>query len=246
MNITMLGIWGAYPEQDSATSSVLIEEDGFNLLIDCGSGVLSQLPKYIQLKNLDALIISHYHHDHIADIGCLQYALMLQKNLGQITNKEIFPIYGHIKDLDKFKSLSYLEVTKGISISEDDQLTIGPFEVSFCSTIHPAYGLAIKLKTKGKTVVYTSDTEWNEPLVDFSKDADLIISEANLYEDKLHIAKGHLTGSQVGILAKRANAKQVILTHLPHHGNHQEILLAAEKEFSGDVILAKPGLKLSL
>lgn len=246
MNITMLGIWGAYPEQDSATSSVLIEEDGFNLLIDCGSGVLSQLPKYLPLSQLNALIVSHYHYDHIADIGCLQYALMLQKNLGQISNKGVFPIYGHNKDQDKFNALSYLEITKGISISEDDNITIGPFEVSFCSTIHPAYGLAIKLKSKGKTLVYTSDTEWNEPLVDFSKNADLIISEANLYEDKLHIAKGHLTGSQVGTLAEKANAKKVILTHLPHHGDHNEILQAAKEVYKGEAVLASPGLRITV
>ena len=84
MNIIPLGIWGGYPKANSATSSFLIEHEGFHCLFDCGSGVLSSLQNYIELDQLDAVVISHYHADHIADIGSLQYSRLIQYYLDNL------------------------------------------------------------------------------------------------------------------------------------------------------------------
>lgn len=244
MKITTIGVWGAYPEAEQATSSFLLEEDNFKLLIDCGSGVLSQLQKYVSLNQLDSLIISHYHNDHIADVGCLQYALMIQKKLGN--RNGVFPIFGHDKDREKFSLLSYQDVTLAKPVNEQEDFIIGPFEVSLIKAIHPVYSLSIKFRANGKTIVYTGDTEWNSELVRFADQADLIISEANLYDEQINEVKGHLTAGQAGELADKAKAKKLLLTHLPHFGNHQDLLEQAKQQFNGEVFLAKPGLTLNI
>ena len=74
IKITTIGWWGAYPSANDATSGYLLQSGNLNVLIDCGSGVLARLQNYIDLERLDAVVLSHYHWDHIADIGCLQYA----------------------------------------------------------------------------------------------------------------------------------------------------------------------------
>lgn len=244
MKLTVLGVWGAYPEAESATSSYLLQDGDFNLLIDCGSGSLSMLQKYLPLEKLDALIVSHYHHDHIADIGCLQYGLMIQNQLG--TRNGIFPIYGHNQDNEKFQRLNYPEVTNGIEISADKIIQVGPFNISFCPTIHPVYCLAIRISKESKSIVYTGDTEWSEKLVEFSKDADLIIADTNLYNDQLGNIKGHLTAGQAGTLAEQAKVKKLVLSHLPHHGYHSDLIKQAEEIYSGKVILATSGLTIDI
>src|SRR5690554_2082839 len=98
MKVTVVGFWGAYPEENEATSSYLIEKDGFKLLLDCGSGALSQLPKYVEPYDLDAVILTHYHNDHIADIGVLQYYMLVQNGIRQ--QEKVLPIYGHTFDQD--------------------------------------------------------------------------------------------------------------------------------------------------
>lgn len=73
MKLTVLGCLGAYPYKNQGTTGYLLQSDGFNLLIDAGSATLIKLQEHLDPLDLDAVILSHYHHDHIADLGVLQY-----------------------------------------------------------------------------------------------------------------------------------------------------------------------------
>ena len=239
MKIIPIGIWGGYPKANEATSSFLIEHDGFHCLIDCGSGVLSSLQNYVSLEELDAVVISHYHADHIADIGSLQYSRLIQFYLNNPS--PVLPIFGHTEDKDNFSKLSYKEQTIGVAISEDKAVQIGPFTVTFCRTDHPVYCLALKFTVQNYSIVLTADTEWRDELVNFAQGANLLISEANLYEEHIGIAPGHMGGSEAGKLAKLANVKQLVLTHLPLHGSVEEILEAAAQQYDGPTEIAVVG-----
>lgn len=244
MKITPIGIWGGYPKANEATSSFLIEHEGFHCLIDCGSGVLASLQNYLPLEKLDAVVISHYHADHIADLGSLQYSRLIQFYLH--TSSTVLPIYGHEHDKENFAKLSYKERTLGIGISEEDVVQIGPFTVSFCRTVHPVFCLAMKFTVPGISVVLTADTGWSDELVDFARDADILISEANLYEEHVGLVEGHMGGSEAGKLAKMAGVKQLILTHLPLHGDIENILKAARQEFDRPTEIAEAGRTYNL
>lgn len=239
MKIIPIGIWGGYPNKNEATSAFLIEQDGFRCLVDCGSGVLAAVQNYTELRDLNAVIISHYHPDHVADIGVLQHAAMVGMQLNE-WNTPLF-IHAHDKDPDEFEKLSYKGVTEGRAIQASETLELGPWQVTFCETIHPVYCLAMRFTADGRTVVFTADTSWKEELVDFSREADLLVAESNLYEKYIGIIQGHLSGSQAGELAERAGAKQLLLTHLPQYGELDEILQAAKTGYSGEVEFAVIG-----
>ena len=75
----------AYPYKNQGTTGYLLQSDGFNLLIDAGSATLIKLQEHLDPLDLDAVILSHYHHDHIADLGVLQYYWQLHpKKSGDI------------------------------------------------------------------------------------------------------------------------------------------------------------------
>lgn len=244
MKITTIGIWGGYPNKNEATSSFLLEHDGFRCLVDCGSGVLAAVQNYTELRELNAAVISHYHPDHVADIGVLQHAAMVGMQLKEW--KTPFPIYAHDRDEAAFQSLSYKGVTEGRAIEATQKLELGPFEVSFCETIHPVYCLAMKFSVGGKSVVFTADTEWKDELIEFAKGTDLLVSEANLYEKYVGIIKGHMSGQQAGQLAERAGAKELWLTHLPQYGEIDEILEAARNVYNGKADFAKIGFQAEI
>lgn len=239
MEITTIGIWGGYPNKNEATSSFLIEQDGFRCLIDCGSGVLAAVQNYTELRELDAVIITHYHTDHVADIGVLQHAAMVGMQLKEWETP--LAIYAHDRDAAGFENLSYKGVTEGRALKVSKPIQIGPWEVSFCETVHPVYCLALKFSSNGKSAVFTADTAWKDELVDFSAGADFIAAESNLYEKYVGIIQGHMSGGQAGELAAKAGVKRMVLTHLPQYGNLQEILESAKNNFSGDIEFAEIG-----
>src|SRR5699024_4726501 len=193
---------------------------------------------YKKATDLDAIIISHYHADHIADIGVLQHALYVE-NLLQQTEKMV-DIYAHGENEYEFAKFAD-DYTRGFHYRPDEVLKIGPFFIRFLKTRHsvPCYGMRI---TDGNsTIVYTADSAYQEEWIKFSRDADLLLADTNFYADQDGSAAGHMTSEEVASIAAHANVKELILTHLPHYGNHEQLMTEAKKVYSGKVFLAKEG-----
>ncbi|MBM7604175.1 ribonuclease BN (tRNA processing enzyme) [Metabacillus crassostreae] len=243
MKLKVIGYWGGYPEANEATSGYLIESNGFNLLIDCGSAVLSKLQESISIDQLDAVVLSHYHHDHIADIGPLQYACYVTS---LIHNKDkTLPIYAHALDQEAYKKLTYKQATKGIEYDHTQQIVVGPFTISFLPTIHPAPCFAMKISDGNSSLVYTADSSYQDEFISFSSSADLLIAECSLYGNQDGTAAGHMNSTEVGRIAHLANVKKLLLTHLPHFGDHQDLIKEARNEYKGEISLAKTGFTWS-
>ncbi|HIY57556.1 MAG TPA: MBL fold metallo-hydrolase [Candidatus Tetragenococcus pullicola] len=217
MKLTVLGCLGAYPFKGKGTSSYLLQSEGFNLLIDAGSTTLTQLEKVIDPLELDAVILSHYHHDHIADLGVLQYYWQLYPGA---ENRNLLPIYGHGRDKFHFQELSLPEVSQGYDYLQVEQLNLGPFSVTFMETIHPVvcYAMRFVENSTGKVFVFTGDSGYLESFVDFAKNSDLFLADTYLFEgNERHQA--HFTAKESGEIARLANVKKLVLTHLPQHGD---------------------------
>lgn len=236
MKLTVIGCWGGYPKADEASSGYLLEHEGFNLLIDFGSGVLAKMQKVIQPEHIDAVILSHYHPDHIADIGVLQHARLIPGFLGN--KMECLSIYGHTEDELEFSKLTYKNITKGIAYHPDETLTIGPFTVQFLRTDHPVSCFAMRIEATGKSLVYTADTAYKEEFISFSAEADLLLCECNFYGEQNGKNAGHMTSYDAATIAEKANVKRLMLTHLPHWGNLEQLREEAAEIYHGPVFLA--------
>jgi ribonuclease BN (tRNA processing enzyme) len=240
MRVIVVGFWGGYPAVNEATSGYLFQHDGFSLLVDCGSGVLSQLQNYISVEKLDAVIISHYHHDHVADIGPLQYARLIKKNLGASFGE--LPVYGHPFDQDGFTRLAYKDITKNIAYNPEEGTQIGPFTIQFMKTQHPAICYAMRITAGDTTVVYTADSSYLPEFVSFAQNADLLICESNFYAGQNAAPAGHMTSEEAATIARDAQVGELLLTHLPHFGEIENLVKEAKSIFNGPVHLAKSGL----
>ncbi|WP_129600860.1 MBL fold metallo-hydrolase [Anaerophilus nitritogenes] len=238
MKITVIGYWGAYPQKNEATSSYLLQTEQANILIDCGSGSLSKLQNYIDLEKLDAVVLSHYHADHIADVYPLQYAIRILTDLGKRENP--LPFYGHLED-EKYATLTYDKYTKGYPIGVENSLKIKDITFHFQKNVHPGTCFAIKIEKDSKKIVYTADTGWYNELISFSKNTDLMICEASLYKENYGLIPGHMTAKEAGKIAQMCDTKKLVLSHLPHFGEHNNLLKEAKEEFKGNVEIAKTG-----
>lgn len=239
MKLTIIGCWGAYPMKNEATSGYLLEEGNTKILLDCGSGVLSCLQNEIGLEELDGVIFSHYHSDHYADLGCLQYAVMLDILTGKRTKS--FVAWGPGNEED----LSYKEYCKGYSYLNQSHFQIGDLDITVCENQHEISSYAIKVKGDSKAVlVYSGDTNYYDGLVDFSKKADLLLCEASLYACQKGNVWGHMCSSEAGELAAGAEVSSLCLTHFPHYGEVKNLKEEAGKIYHGAITLAEQGMNL--
>lgn len=236
MKITVIGCWGGYPAKNEASSGYLLECGDYRILIDCGSGVLSQLQNHMRPEELDAVVLSHYHPDHVADIGVLQHAAHIQQILG--SEKRTIPIYGHDLDEEAFKKLSFKDVTKGVAYSTEEPLTIGPCTFTFMKTKHPVPCFAMRVEAEGHTFVYTGDSSYMDELAEFAKEANILLCESNFYGDVDGTAAGHMNAREAGKLAELADAQLLLLTHLPHYGDLNQLEKEAREMFQREIAVA--------
>lgn len=222
MKVTVLGYWGGYPYEMEGTTSYLVESEGYHLLLDAGSSTLIQLEKHLNPLELDAVLVTHYHHDHIADLGVLQYLRQLAPYEGA---KQVLPIYGHMEDTHQFNQLTMPGVSIGCGYKESDILEIGPFKIEFIRTVHPVPCFAVRIKeiSSGKVFVFTADTGYFSGLTDFCHKADLLITDTYLLSgNEGHHA--HLTTKETGNLASNAQVRHLVLSHLNQHVDLNQVL----------------------
>ncbi|CAM3825010.1 MBL fold metallo-hydrolase [Alkalicoccus chagannorensis] len=243
MKMTCIGWWGAYPEAGGATSAYLLEHEGYRMLIDCGSGAVSHLQQHVNLAGLDAVLLSHRHHDHTADLGVLTYSRVVDMALEHTAAP--LTIAAPVSDRDFFASYHREGSTEMMYYDVQDTLHLGNLVFTFQATKHPAPCAAVKVSDGKNTFVYTADTSYEDKLATFAADADLVIAEASFYAGQDAASFGHMTAEEAGIVAEKAQAKELWLTHLPHFGRHAQLEEEASAVYTGVVKLAAEGRQRS-
>ncbi|HET7616013.1 MAG TPA: MBL fold metallo-hydrolase, partial [Bacillales bacterium] len=151
------------------------------------------------------------------------------------------PVYGHTEDQDGFSRLTYRNYTVGQAYDPEKTLKSGPFSISFLKTKHPVPCYAMRLSDGESTIVYTADSAYLPGFAEFSEGADVLISESNFYDGQNAAAAGHMTCTQAASIAANAGVGQLLLTHLPHFGNHQDLVEQASEVYNGKIDLASIG-----
>lgn len=241
MRLTVLGCSAAYPGPASACSGCLVEEGGTKLLVDCGTGVLSNLQRVVPLKDLKYVVISHPHADHCFDLIPYRYALTRPKYKA-LQPHLYLPPGGHkslLKAVSAFNTSpkyfsAYFQVEE---YNPKSRLRVGDFRIEFASVKHyiDSYAMAI---SGSKRLVYSADSGVCDELAELARGADLFLSEATRSASD-DAEWGHLDGSEVGALAKKARVKRLMLTHFWPDHDYSRNIKEAENAFGKPVEIAR-------
>ena len=232
MKLTVLGNYGPYPKAGGACSGFLIDDGGSKIVLDFGNGVLSRLLHYVDIEEIDAIILSHLHGDHIGDMGILKYAAHIKMQKGLM--KEGIPVYAPSEPAEEFERLKYKDAIKLFSINPAEVLRIGNMNIRFKQMEHGYLNFAIMLEKGNKKIVYSGDTSPNNQLVEFAKNVDLLLCEAGLLErDDKSLRAMHLTAKEAGEIAQKAGAKRLLLTHFLPDTKMEQYMNEARGTFEG-------------
>ena len=235
MKLTILGRCGGFPMPGEATSGYLLNCGGKNILIDCGSGVVSNLFRFLPIEHLDLLVLSHLHYDHQADLGVVKYAIGMSRRAGKtIPNLKVY--------LPATPSALYPaaeDVLELHVISERTAEVFPDIDLRFIAGIHPVESYGIRVKHAGKIFSYTGDTRMCPAVYDMLFGADLAVMDAGSLERQRSDHMVHMTARECGEAAARGKVRRTILSHIVPANDPAETLKEAKAAY-GHVEIAEP------
>jgi len=91
--------------------------------------------------------------------------------------------------------------------------------------------------SNGKSLVVSGDTDYCDEMIDLGRKADLMILECSM-PDEMKV-QGHMTPSECGKLAQKANCRKLCLTHFYPVCDPKNVREKCLAEYSGDLFLAE-------
>ncbi len=100
----------------------------------------------------------------------------------------------------------------------------------------------------GRKIVYSGDTKPCDALLELARDADLLIHEATIDDELAERASqyGHSTPRQAALLAKEANVKRLILTHIGLRYDNADVLRKQAAKIFPNVEVAKDFMEVTV
>ncbi|HYH91896.1 MAG TPA: MBL fold metallo-hydrolase [Candidatus Saccharimonadales bacterium] len=246
MRLTVLGGSGGWPPAGGACSGYLVEHDGFRLLVDPGYAILPRLLELLSADAIDAVLVSHGHPDHVADLDPLLRARAMRAD--PLPALPAYALPGALRPvlaLDQAESL--IGACEVRAFDAGDTLSIGPFAVESRSLPHFVPNAGFRIAAGGRSITYTGDAGPTDVLVELARGTDLLLAEATYVEAVPPASLGNLDcAANVGRQAHRASAERLMLTHLWPGTDPNASLAAARRGFAARIDVAIGGLVVDL
>ena len=239
MIIIPLGIYGGYVRAGSGTCSFLIEEEGVRILLDIGSGSLVNLEKHCSIDDISAVLVSHEHADHIADLETALYGRLISMQLGKTSDP--LSVYG--PDIAWLKKrMEHNSCSTYNTVEEEKEFSIGPFSITAYRMEHECICYGYLIRSRCGSLFYSSDTVFSETIATKIPHVDMMLVECSIY-DRFGSGKpfGHMNGKETAEFLSIASPEKSLLVHLPCYGDSSDLLLMVKEHYGGDVSIAEPG-----
>jgi ribonuclease BN (tRNA processing enzyme) len=250
MRLTILGSGTMMPTKNRYPAAYLVEEGNTKLLLDCGHLTIARLiERGIDLHNITAVGITHFHTDHFSNLLPLVHARWVDDMVQQKEQRPL-TIFGPATLEERYKKLrevmwpepteSYaVTFVEGVVSRKVGNLALLAFPVQHVQWF-PSVGF--KIVAGGKSLVYTGDlnSEQGSQFEDDIRDVDLLLIEA----DAVRPSKTHFTAEQAVQLAQRCGIKRVVLTHVRE--DRIEQIRAIVAQHANLLTLAEDGMTIDL
>lgn len=218
-------------------TSVHLSIDGKSFVIDTGPDFRQQMLRE-DIRQLDAIIFTHGHKDHIAGLDDVRAFNFLQQM--------DMPVYGQKPVLDQLKIEFFyaFEAKKypGIPQLNLIELFEAPFEAAGV-TFTPLPVMHLNMPVLGFRVndfSYITDANFiSEATIEKLKGTEILV--INALQREKHIS--HFNLAEAVAMAQKIGAGKTYCTHISHKlGSHKQV----EKELPTSIALAYDGLTITL
>lgn len=240
--VTLLGTGVPIPTAERFGPSTLVEAGDQKFLIDAGRGATIRLYQLkIPIGRIDVQFLTHYHSDHtscLPDVwltGWLKSyfgnrtapykvigptgAKRLMENLERAYADDIKTRIADEKLPPAGIAIDVIEFDRDGNVYEQNGVKVIAFEVDHGDVIKPCYGYRIEFG--GRAAVFSSDTRYNENVIKYGKNADLLVHEVAMARPELmkeayiqRIIGHHTTPYDCGRVFAQTRPKLAAFTHV--------------------------------
>lgn len=269
VHLQVLGSGGPELYGGRASSAYIIWFNGkARMLVDIGGGAALRFHEAgARVEDLDAILLTHLHVDHSADLSALIKASWFGKRIEAL---EIYGPHGNnitpstvtfVRTLfDKTRGayrylgdfLSPLDKTTYKLKPHDVPIKNNPPMMTFkldhgrvtaATVSHSAFpALAWRVEMDGRVVVFSGDTNGDGGNLErLAKGADLLVAHNAVPEGAVGVERAlHMPPSVIGQIAQSAQVKQLVLSHrmLRTLGKEDETLTEIRKKYEGATTFA--------
>ncbi len=266
IEVTLLGTGSPIPDPNRAGPSTLVRAEGQVFLVDCGRGVLQRAAAVgVGASGLSALLLTHLHSDHIADLGDL---LITRWVTTFVPDPPPLPIIGppgtaetveatlkafghdigyrvaHHADLNAPPPIEVHEYTEG-PVWDRDGVTIRVAPTDH-RPVAPTIGF--RIESGGASVVLAGDTVPCASLDELAAGASALVHTVIRKDILTHVPQQrikdvcdyHSSVQEAAATAARAGVGTLVLTHYVPAiapGQEEQWRALAAAEFSGPIEL---------
>lgn len=235
--ITFLGTCSNVTEFDDTVSFLI--DDAKKVLVDVGPTIPKQLLKAgYSPTDVDVIIVTHCHGDHILGFPYLLFSMFMQCNQEKVKKKvEVIATASVVSLLKGMLGGCYppgefpnIDIVWREIPLEIYQLDMDSMRIEFFPVIHSVenIGLYVEMSNK-KSLVYSSDTVYCENLISFANKCDLLIQEAFCEKAMSQVAINakHSSTIDVNRILGEVNCKEVVLVHyMPMYSKVKNTILS--------------------
>lgn len=275
MRLTLLGTGCPALHPRRAGAGLLVEAGDTRLLVDCGHGVAQRLAEAgLPAAGLTAVLATHRHSDHLADLWTLVVGGWHQGRPGPL-RLLAEPAVGRLaRGLEaawaeeRAQRLAFEARPNrdgfGLVVEPLEagaRLAFPGLEVEVVAVDHrpvePAFGFVFR--AGGRSLAVSGDTRPSAALVEAARGCDLLVHEVFLHRAMpvvpgvreaatvAAVASYHTAAEAVGPIARAARAGALLLTHIVPPSADPAVLLAeASAAYAGPVIVGEDLLAVDL
>ncbi len=250
MRLTVVGCSGSFPGPESAASCYLVEAEHegrtWRILLDLGSGALGPLQRHADPTALDAVLVSHLHPDHCADLLGL-YVVRRYRPEGPLPAK--LPVHGPVATGERLAMMYHGLEPGGMDgefafapVRDGQAFEVGPFRVTPTAVEHPVEAYGYRVEADGAVLAFSGDTDDCPGLDRLLAGADLALLDSAFVDGRDDARGIHLSGSRAAAAALRAGGvRRLVLTHVPAWNDREVCRAQAEAVWGGPVEVARAG-----
>jgi ribonuclease BN (tRNA processing enzyme) len=275
LELIVLGSGGPRATGRGETSYVVLLGGVPRILVDAGSGAFVQIGKLnLDLDKMDLVLLTHLHIDHSADLpsvfnarslsaaDAITYHVFGPAGGGEFPSTTEFlhllfdrgGVYQYQRGFGVNETIDGKDLATALNTPESEIFSEGDLHLHAIATHHgdcPSVGYRIEFK--GKSITFSGDMNASAlaNLEKLAKDTDLLVLHAAILDppDTVPILLTlHTPPKQLGQAAKAANAKHILLSHIPPvvEDHQADVLHSIRASYSGPIEFAHDGQKIAV